>query len=151
MTAAQLEELWFGVLGGTVRWQERMNVSKDTSKRQAASSVALAELSSRAMAGVLAYLSLPRSLKRICSEFGSSALGVWKDPLQSMMSGLNFQQGLLNAAKAVAAQDVVKPFTSVKKRGSRGVLVRTDETTMQLNGPIKVRLTADGPGAVESK
>jgi len=151
MTAAQLEELWFGVLGGTVRWQERMNVSKDTSKRQAAFSVALAELSSRAMAGVLAYLSLPRSLKRICSEFGSSALGVWKDPLQSMMSGLNFQQGLLDAAKAVAAQDVVKPFTSVKKRGSRGVLVRTDETSMQLNGPIKVRLTADGPGAVESK
>ena len=153
---------------------------------------ALAELVAQAMAGVLAYLSLPRSLKRtsaasrripphsslisppserggrfclegwawsgglalppegragageacgpmggegaigggtgraarrISSEFGSSTLAVWKEPLQSMLSGLSFQQGLLRAAKAVSAQDPGAPlgpvFTGCPQGGSR--------------------------------
>merc|ERR1712100_314377 len=120
---SQLEELWFGILGCTIRWQERLKESERQSKRHAGFSAALGELNSRAMAGVLAYLSLPRSLQKICSEFGSSALGVWQGPLQSLLSGLSFQQGVLKAAMAVSSKDVVKPFMAVKRKGSRGIRV----------------------------
>merc|ERR1712137_230087 len=117
---------WFGILGRTAKWQERVWQSKDPSKRTKAFGVSLQELASRAMAGVLAYLSLPRSLERICSDFSDSALFIWKEPLQRMLAGLNFQQGVLYAARSVAAQDVVKPFLNVKTKGCRGVRVRPD-------------------------
>lgn len=39
-----------------------------------------------------------------------------------MLSGLSFQQGLLQAASRVAAQDVGKPFAVLKMCGSRGVV-----------------------------
>jgi hypothetical protein len=123
MSPSQLEELWFGVLGSTIRWQERLAASERQSKRHAGFSAALVELSSRAMSGVLAYLSLPRSLQRITSEFGPSALGVWQGPLQSLLSGLSFQQGVLKAAMAVSSKDVIKPFMAIKRKGSRGVRV----------------------------
>merc|ERR1711948_18071 len=109
--------------------------------------------------GVLAYLSLPRSLQRICSEFGSSALGVWQGPLQSLLSGLSFQQGVLKAAQAVSAQDVVKPFMAVKRRGSRGVRVipgsqdDLPDGTMRISfGPVATSGTSNQcpPGVITS-
>lgn len=123
MTEQQLEDLWFGILGWTIKWQERMAAGPRTTKRHTGFVTALDQLSLQAMGGVLAYLSLPRSLKRICADFTESKLGIWKVPLESILSGLNYQGDLLSAAKAVAAQDVVKPFEMVKRRGSRGIRV----------------------------
>eukprot|EP00927_Polykrikos_kofoidii_P069579 TRINITY_DN6510_c0_g1_i1.p1 TRINITY_DN6510_c0_g1~~TRINITY_DN6510_c0_g1_i1.p1 ORF type:complete len:1590 (-),score=304.28 TRINITY_DN6510_c0_g1_i1:110-4879(-) len=146
MTADQLEELWFGVLARTVQWQEKAAVNKESSKRFAGITAAFADLSSQVMIGVLAYLSLPRALKWICETFGASSLGIWKESLQQMLSGLAFQQGLLQAAKAVAARDVVRPFMAVKMRGVRGVLVSpetpasTASTTS--SGALRIRLGA---------
>merc|ERR1712072_1242046 len=110
------------------------------SKRHAGFSAALCELSSQAIAGVLAYLSLPRSLQRICSEFGSSAIGVWQNPLQSLLSGLSFQQGVLKAAMAVSSKDVVKPFMAVKRRGSRGVRVSPRSYERLPDGTLSIPL-----------
>jgi len=161
MTDAQLEELWFGVLGRTVQWQERAAMAYRQASREAGASAvppkrqqgltaALARLASQAMAGALAYLSLPRSLKWICAEFGSSGLGVWKDPMQSMLSGLNFQQGLLRAARAVAAQDAVKPFALVKRRGSRGVRCSPSSVPLGPGGELRICLGAGGQSAAAS-
>lgn len=138
MTASQLEELWFGVLRRTIRQQEAVSAVKGTSKRHACHAAALTELSSRTMAGVLAYLSLPRALERIASEFGSSALSIWQQPLQSMLSGLSFQQGLLEAANAVVAQDIIRPFMSIKRRGSRGVRVSPRSCVPVAPGQVRV-------------
>ncbi|CAE7324985.1 ADK-B [Symbiodinium sp. CCMP2592] len=126
MTEAQLEELWFGILGLTVRKQESLHggcIGGSERGRRLGLGLALQELASKAMTAVLAYLSLPRCLKWMCAEFGQSTLGTWKGPLQSMLSGLGFQQGLLKAATAVAAQDVMRPFIVLKVCGSRGALV----------------------------
>merc|ERR1712008_350950 len=158
MTDTQLEELWFGVLGRTVQWQERAAIASRQASREAGGSAvpskrqqglvaALARLASQAMAGALAYLSLPRSLKWICTEFGSSGLGVWKHPMQSMLSGLNFQQGLLRAARAVAAQDAVKPFALVKRRGCRGVRCSPSSVPLEPGGELRIRLGAGGLSA----
>lgn len=126
MTEAQLEELWFGILGLTVRKQESLHggcIGGFSERRRLALGLALQELASKAMSAVLAYLSLPRCLKWMCAEFGQSTLATWKGPLQSMLSGLGFQQGLLKAATAVAAQDVMRPFIALKVCGSRGALM----------------------------
>jgi len=158
MTESQLEELWFGVLGRTVQWQERAAMACRQASREAGGSAippkrqqgltaALARLASQAMAGALAYLSLPRSLKWICTEFGSSGLGVWKDPMQSMLSGLNFQQGLLRAARAVAAQDAVKPFALVKRHGSRGVRCSPSSVPLDPGCELRIRLRVGGLSA----
>merc|ERR1712100_616422 len=148
---SQLEELWFGILGCTIRWQERLAASERQSKRHAGFSAALVELSSRAMAGVLAYLSLPRSLQRICSEFGSSALGVWQGPLQSLLSGLSFQQGVLKAAMAVSSKDVVKPFMAVKRKGSRGIRVSPRSYRRLPDGTLSVPLgSSSAPSSTAS-
>eukprot|EP00434_Breviolum_minutum_P023684 symbB.v1.2.020891.t1/scaffold1778.1/size101634/11 len=128
MTEAQLEELWFGILGFTVRKQESVSESTASERRKAG-------------LRVLAYLSLPRCLKWICAEFGQSTLGIWKEPLQSMLSGLGFQQGLLQAAASVAAQDVMKPFVVLKTCGSRGALVSPRRATVD-GGVVKVPLVA---------
>lgn len=144
MTVKQLEELWFGILGSTVRWQEKASVGRESSKWLAGLAMAFGELASQAMVGVLAYLSLPQSLQRICKDFGSSSLGIWKDSLQRMLSGLAFQQGLLRAANAVAAQDVVKPFTRVKGIGSHGVRVNPEDTGRDV--AVKVRLCKSARG-----
>jgi len=128
MTASQLEELWFGILFATVYSLESATASQEVSKRHHAFALALGELVSKAVAGVLAYLALPRAVQRIAKERGTSPLGIWKEPLQSLLSELSFQQGLLNAARAVAAQDVVKPFQALKHMGSRGVGVAADGT-----------------------
>mmetsp|Transcript_23247 Transcript_23247/g.75160 ORF Transcript_23247/g.75160 Transcript_23247/m.75160 type:complete len:1662 (-) Transcript_23247:649-5634(-) len=139
MTEAQLEELWFGLLRRTVRWQEQVAVAQGAkTKRQVGMASAFEELVSQAMAGLLAFLSLPRSLKWICEEFGPSRLGIWRGPVRSLLSGLNFQLGLLCAAKAVAAQDVVKPFSAVKHRGSRGLRLAP--------GDLADAAAADPPG-----
>merc|ERR1719221_766089 len=131
MTDAQLEDLWFGVLGRTIKWQERMAAGPRPTKRHTGLVTALEQLSMQAMAGVLAYLSLPRSLKRICAEFAASEFGIWKGPLEGILSGLTYQGDLLCAAKAVAAQDVVKPFEVVKRRGSRGMRVTPSQSKGQ--------------------
>merc|ERR1719384_2054959 len=102
-----------------------------TTKRHTGLITALEQLSLQAMTGVLAYLSLPRSLKRISTDFAESNLGIWKGPLEGILSGLNYQGDLLAAAKAVAAQDVVKPFETVKRRGSRGIRVAPFEAKGQ--------------------
>merc|ERR1712046_498629 len=75
MTPDQLEELWFGVLGCTVQWQEKTSATKpsagkDASRRHSGLAIAFADLGSQAMTGVLAYLSLPNALKWICDKFG---------------------------------------------------------------------------------
>jgi len=150
MKADQLEELWFGLLGRTVYWLEKVSASREQSRRHAGHNAALVDLASQAMTGVLAYLSLPNALKWICEKFGASALGIWKESLQRMLSGLDFQQGLLGAAKAVAAQDVVKPFIAVKTKGSRGVRVLPPFNCPSLNVPanssFRVELVAaSGP------
>lgn len=137
MTDTQLEDLWFGLLGRTVRWQERILASERPTKRSTGLATALEELAAQAITGVLAYLSLPRALKWICAEFAASTLGIWKAPLESMLSGLNFQLGLLSAAKAVAAQDVVKPFAAVKRRGSRGTRVCPSATSCMSVSPSR--------------
>lgn len=138
MDVAQLEELWFGLLGPTVRRQEQVQASSEPAKRRDGLAAAYKELANQAMTGVLAYLSLPRSLQRLCAEYGSSALGVWKGPMESMLAGLSFQQGLLRAAKAVAAQDVVKPFLGVKRRNSRGILIGPGCFPSDDSGELKV-------------
>lgn len=140
MMQSQLEELWFGVLKCTIQRQERVSQSNNTSKRHSGLAMALADLLSRVMTGVLMYLSLPRSLQRVCSEFSNSALGIWKKPLDSMLSGLSFQQGLLQAAKAVAAQDVVAPFMTLKRRGSQGVRVGPGNCVVSPTGALKVSM-----------
>merc|ERR1711957_528430 len=145
MEDALLEELWFGVLERTVRLQERERATcgEVSKKWQVAFVAAMADLASKAMSGVLAYLSLPRSLNWICDKFGSSELSLWKDPLQSVLSGLSFKQGLLCAAKAVAAQDVVKPFMAMKRRGSHGVRFAPESLPLPTaSGEVKVCLPA---------
>lgn len=130
MSEAQLEELWFGILRRTVRWQEQVAAAQGArTKRHAALALAFEELVAQAMRGLLTFLSLPRSLKWLCEEFGESRLGIWRAPVHSLLSGLHFQLGLLCAAKAVAAQDVVKPFSAVKVRGSRGVRLSPCDVT----------------------
>jgi len=121
MTEQQLEDLWFGVLSRTVQWQERVAANPRATKKHAGLVTALGQLSTQAMSGVLTYLSLPRSLKRITAEFAQSKLSTWKGPLEGILSGLSYQGDLLCAARAVAAQDVQKPFQAVKRLGSRGV------------------------------
>ena len=59
-----------------------------------------------------------------------------QEPLQSMLSGLSFQQGLLQAASAVAAQDVMKPFVALKACGSRGALVPPTAATGSVRVPL---------------
>merc|ERR1719221_1352218 len=99
----------------------------------------MADLASKAMRGVLAYLSLPRSLTWICDKFGTSELSLWKDPLQSVLSGLSFKQGLLSAAKSVAAQDVVKPFMTMKHSGSHGIRFAPENLPLpSSNGEVKL-------------
>ncbi|CAL1150277.1 unnamed protein product [Cladocopium goreaui] len=143
MTEVQLEELWFGILGFTVRKQESLPESAASERRKTGLGLALRELAAKAMAGVLAYLSLPRCLKWICAEFGQSTLGIWKEPLQSMLSGLGFQQGLLQAAASVAAQDVMKPFVVLKMCGSRGALVSPRTASLISGGGlVKVPLVS---------
>jgi len=134
MTESQLEDLWFGVLARTIQWQEQIMSGPRPTKRHTGLATALDQLSDQAMTGILAYLSLPRSLKRICAEFKDSTLAIWKGPLEGILSGLNYQGDLLCAAKAVAAQDVVKPFETVKRRGSRGIPM-----SPQGRGPASVR------------
>jgi len=149
MTKDQLEGLWFGVLGRTVRCQENVSNNQEASRKlHTFLSAALADLGLRAMTGVLAYLSLPRALTRICNEFSASTLGLWKEPLQRMLSGLGYQQGLLVSAKAVAARDVVRPFAAVKQRGSRGVRIdstRADEAIAS-GGGLRARILWNGSG-----
>lgn len=144
MTEPQLEELWFGLMHRTVRHQERALPNQEASRRHAAVSVALQELSSRGMAGVLAYLALPRSVQRICDDFGETTLGIWKAPLKRMLDGLSFQRGVLQAAGAVAAQDVNKPFATVKAKGSRGVRVKLGSRPPEF--PLRISMAS--PGAV---
>jgi hypothetical protein len=141
MTSAQLEELWMGFLGHTVRSQERLAETREGgSKRRNGLSAGLDDLITRVMAGVIAYLSLPQALQRICTDWGSSRLAVLRAPLARMLSGLAFQQGLLRAAKAIAAQDVVKPFCAIKTKGSRAVSVDPDVIQWPVGAEMKLFL-----------
>lgn len=141
MTPVQLEELWMGFLGHTVKSQEKLAETREGgSKRRNGLAAALEELITRVMAGVIAYLSLPQALQRICTEWGSSTLAVLRAPLARMLSGLAFQQGLLRAAKAIAAQDVVKPFCAIKAKGSRAVSVDPDAVSWPAGAEMKLFL-----------
>merc|ERR1712048_205164 len=127
------------------RLQERCLADRESSRR-----FVVAELASQARDGVLAYLSLPNSLNWICKEFGSSKLGIWKEALQSMLSGLSFQQGLLRAAKEVVAQDVTKPFIMLKTRGSRGVSCSPGNHSCIPSGDLRINFGTQASSIVDS-
>ena len=50
-----------------------------TERRTKGLLLALRDMARRAIQGILAYLSLPRSLKWIFKEFGDSKLAIWKE------------------------------------------------------------------------
>ncbi|PFH32110.1 hypothetical protein BESB_020510 [Besnoitia besnoiti] len=75
-------------------------------------------------AGVMAISSLPETVKRITKTHRHAQLAVFKRPLASMLSGLSYQQSLLDAYSALANADMSALFSQVEATRRRAIAIK---------------------------
>ncbi|KYK69543.1 hypothetical protein TGPRC2_289520B, partial [Toxoplasma gondii TgCatPRC2] len=75
-------------------------------------------------AGVMTIASLPETLKRITKTHRHIQLAVFKRPLASMLSGLSYQQTLLDAYSSLANADTSALFSRVEASRRRGIVIK---------------------------
>ncbi|KEP60260.1 UNVERIFIED_CONTAM: hypothetical protein HHA_289520 [Hammondia hammondi] len=75
-------------------------------------------------AGVMTIASLPETLKRITKTHRHIQLAVFKRPLASMLSGLSYQQTLLDAYSSLANADTSALFSRVEASRRRGIAIK---------------------------